>query len=164
MLYLQTNPGKVIIGYLKSSEVAFVEHLVGLPYEEGDILYYDGSNLNRLSIGTDGQVLTVSSGLPIWAAGGGGGGQVDSVVGGTGIDVNATDPVNPTVNLDSATVASLGLADSALQSGDNISLLNNDAGYTTNVGTVTSVSGGTGLTGSVTSSGSISLNSASSSS
>jgi len=35
--------------------------------------------------------------------------------------------------------ASLDLADSALQSGDNVSELTNDAGYTTNTGTVTSV-------------------------
>ncbi len=33
---------------------------------------------------------------------GGGGGQVDSVVGGTNITVDATDPVNPIVNLDAA--------------------------------------------------------------
>lgn len=48
----------------------------------------------------------------------GGGGQVDSVVAGTGIDVDATDPVNPEVALDSASQASLALADSATQPGD----------------------------------------------
>lgn len=52
--------------------------------------------------------------------------------------------------------------DSALQSGDNISLLTNNSGYTTNTGTVTSV-GGTGsvnglsLSGTVTTSGNLSL-------
>ena len=55
-----------------------------------------------------------------WAnfGGGGGGGQVDTVVGGTGIDVNAADPVNPIVDLDAASIASLALADTALQPGD----------------------------------------------
>jgi hypothetical protein len=47
-----------------------------------------------------------------------GGGTVDSVVGGTGIDVDATDPANPIVSLNSATIASLALADSALQASD----------------------------------------------
>jgi hypothetical protein len=37
-----------------------------------------------------------------WLAGGGGGGQVDSVVGGVNINVNAADPINPIVNLDAA--------------------------------------------------------------
>lgn len=63
---------------------------------------------------------------------------------------------------DYATAAQGTLADSALQSGDNISLLTNNSGYTTNTGTVTSV-GGTGtvnglsLSGSVTTSGNLSL-------
>ncbi len=48
-------------------------------------------------------------------SGGGGGGTVDSVTGGTGVDVDATDPANPIANLDTATLASLAKADSALQ-------------------------------------------------
>lgn len=48
----------------------------------------------------------------------GGGGSVVSVVAGAGIDVDATDPANPEVALDSATIASLALADSATQPGD----------------------------------------------
>jgi hypothetical protein len=96
------------------------------------------------------------------ATGGGGGGTVDTVVAGTGIDVDSTDPANPVVALDSATQTSLILADSALQSGDNISELTNDAGYTTNTGTVTSVdvTGGVGLTssgGPITTTGTITV-------
>jgi hypothetical protein len=75
--------------------------------------------------------LVGSGDITISASGGGGGGQVDSVVAGTGIDVDDTDPVNPEVSLDSATQTSLGLADTALQSGDNVSTLTNDAGYLT---------------------------------
>lgn len=37
-----------------------------------------------------------------WVAGGGGGGLVNTVVGGININVDATDPVNPIVNLDAA--------------------------------------------------------------
>jgi hypothetical protein len=67
------------------------------------------------------------------------GGVVDTVVGGAGVDVDSTDPANPIVNLDAVTLADLALADSSVQPGDNVSVLVNDAGYTTNTGTVTSV-------------------------
>ena len=39
----------------------------------GDILYYDGTNYIRLGAGSNDQVLTVSGGVPSWAAGGSGG-------------------------------------------------------------------------------------------
>ena len=44
------------------------------------------------------------------------------------------------LKLDDGVQTSLGKADSALQTGDNISELTNDSGFTTNTGTVTSVS------------------------
>lgn len=50
-----------------------------------------------------------------------------------------------------ATATQGSLADSALQSGDNVSALTNDAGYTTNVGDITGVTTGNGLTGGATS-------------
>ena len=40
--------------------------LNGLSLSQGDILYYDGVNLQRLPIGTAGQQLEVSGGLPSW--------------------------------------------------------------------------------------------------
>jgi hypothetical protein len=44
-------------------------------YAAGDLIYASASNtLSKLGIGTDGFVLTVSSGVPVWSAGGGGGG------------------------------------------------------------------------------------------
>ena len=58
---------------------------------------------------------------------------------------------------DFATAAQGTLADSALQSGDNVSTLTNDAGYTTNVGDITGVTAGTNLTGGGTS-GAVTLN------
>lgn len=54
------------------------------------------------------------------------------ITGGTGITSTGgpiTSSGSITVALDSATQTSLGLADSALQSGDNISVLTNDSGY-----------------------------------
>ncbi|MFH0948620.1 MAG: DUF2341 domain-containing protein, partial [Elusimicrobiota bacterium] len=47
-------------------------------YTTGDIPYASATNtLAKLSIGSAGQVLTVSGGNPVWAAGGGGGGWTD---------------------------------------------------------------------------------------
>ena len=56
-----------------------------------------------------------------------------------------------TASTDYATAAQGTLADSALQSGDNVSALTNDAGYTTNVGDITGVTAGSGITGGGTS-------------
>lgn len=53
---------------------------------------------------------------------------VNTVAAGTGIDVDATDPANPEVSLDSATQASLALADSAIQAGDLGSMAYEDVG------------------------------------
>lgn len=147
---------------------------------------------------TDGQVLTSDgAGNAAWeTVAGGGGGTVDSVVAGNNIDVDATDPANPIVSvetltaaditdfdtevsnntdvaantsarhaavtvtdsseidftltgqditasiktgsidetkLDTSTNASLDLADSSVQPGDNISTLTNDSGYLSTV-------------------------------
>lgn len=39
----------------------------GLVTTAGDILYFDGTNIKRLAIGSTDQILTVNSGLPVWA-------------------------------------------------------------------------------------------------
>src|SRR5690606_23179874 len=56
-------------------------------------------------------------------------GGVSTVNSGTGISINNTAPENPIINLSSSSIASLALADSAMQPGDNVSDLTNDAGY-----------------------------------
>lgn len=61
---------------------------------------------------------------------------VESIAAGTGIVVDDTDPANPEVSVDPTLITEIG---TALQPGDNVSELVNDAGYTSNVGTVTSV-------------------------
>jgi len=69
--FLEQNPGIGGIDELTDAEELFIQNLAGLAYAAGDILYHDGSNLNRLAKGTDTNVLTLASGLPSWAAGGG---------------------------------------------------------------------------------------------
>ena len=64
---------------------------------------------------------------------------------------------------DYATAAQGATADSALQTGDNVSALTNDAGYTTNVGDITGVTAGTDMTGGG-SSGTVTINHADTSS
>lgn len=55
--------------------------------------------------------------------------KTTQVIAGTGLDGGGNLSEDRTLNLDSATVSSLGLADTALQSGDNVSELTNDANY-----------------------------------
>jgi hypothetical protein len=43
-------------------------------YTAGDMLYYSGSTLSKLGIGSAGEVLTVAGNIPSWAAASGGGG------------------------------------------------------------------------------------------
>jgi len=62
-----TNPGFDLGGILTTPEAAFVTDLFSLSYANGDILYYN-SGMQRLPKGTDGQILTLVTGLPAWAA------------------------------------------------------------------------------------------------
>lgn len=78
------------------------------------------------------------------ASTGGSGGSVASIVAGTGIAVDSTDPLAPIVSLNGASIASLALADSAVQPGDDISTLVNNAGYLTNI--TGKISQGTNIT------------------
>lgn len=77
----------------------------------------------------DGDTLVFDAVSGTWVPGAGTGGGVQSVVDGAGIDVDATDPANPIVALDAASIASLALADSSVQSvvaGTNVSVDNTD--------------------------------------
>jgi hypothetical protein len=69
---------------------------------DGDVFVRSGGAIARLGIGSDGQFLKVVSGQPAWAAvsGGGGSGLVESIVEGDGINVDATTPENPIVEVD----------------------------------------------------------------
>jgi len=60
----------------------------------------------------------------------GGAGVVQTITAGPGITVTDTDPANPQVEIAAATMA---LITGALQAGNNVSLLTNDAGYITSL-------------------------------
>src|SRR6185369_17477598 len=63
------------LAYLKDSSNAVVTLMSNPMTTSGDIIYGGASGLpTRLPKGTDGEVLTLASGLPSWAAAGGGGG------------------------------------------------------------------------------------------
>lgn len=69
MSYLSIGSQLGAGGELTATEEAIVQALGGLTYATGDILYYNGSQLTNLSIGSSGQVLRVSSsGIPEWVA------------------------------------------------------------------------------------------------
>ena len=52
-----TNPGFQLGGALTTAEQEFVTNLVGLTYAQGDVLYYDGTDLFNLGAGTSGYFL-----------------------------------------------------------------------------------------------------------
>ena len=157
-------------------------------YSTGDILYASAANtLSRLSAGTAGQVLTMSGGVPTWAAGGGGGGgTVTSVTAGSGL-TSTPNPITgsgtislaiPVVEADGGThqtsyttgdilYASAANTLSKLSIGTTSQVLTVSAGGVPTWaagggggGTVTSITAGTGLTATpnpITGSGTISL-------
>ncbi len=69
------NPGIGGLDELTTAEEAFVQNIAGLSYTQGDILYYDGTNINNLGPGTSGDFLkTQGAGAnPLWATVAGGG-------------------------------------------------------------------------------------------
>jgi len=62
-------------------------------YTTGDILYASGANtLSKLTAGSDGEVLTLASGIPSWAAASGGGDEANPVLQANGYTPTYTSP------------------------------------------------------------------------
>ena len=82
----------------------------------GDILYgYDTNSCQRLAAGDDDQVLTISSGSPVWADAGGGGGGVTSIVAGDNIVIDPVDGVGD-VTINQAFVFTFDFEDANMDS------------------------------------------------
>lgn len=120
------------------AEVSFLETLAGLSYAEGDILYYDGSNLNRLPRGSNGEVLTLASGIPSWAAAAGGiggstGGTDNAILRADGVGGSTLQSSGVTINDSDAVsgVSSLVLDASGSLLFGAVTILSDSAGTTT---------------------------------
>jgi hypothetical protein len=87
-----TASGDIVLSATGSAMVGSnaIWHAGNLPFSfssvaSGDVIYYNGTNWVNLAKGTDGQVLTLASGLPSWAAGGSGSGTVTQINTGGGL-------------------------------------------------------------------------------
>lgn len=82
-------------------------------YTTGDLLYASSSSaLSKLAIGTNGYVLTVSGGLPVWAVGGGGGGGSVTNVSGTTDRITVVDPTTtPVIDIASTYIGQTSITD-----------------------------------------------------
>jgi len=86
---IRNNAGALDYSYNTGAYVRLLSKLTLASQATGDIMYASAADTwTRLAAGTNGHVLTLSGGVPVWAAGGGGGGlssPVGAADGGTGI-------------------------------------------------------------------------------
>ena len=69
---------KITTDIIEDNAVTGSKISIGTP-AAGDILYYNGTDYVKLAVGTDGQVLTLASGLPSWSDSGSGSGSGSGV-------------------------------------------------------------------------------------
>ena len=129
---------------ISAADIQDLNNVVISTPSSGQVLEYNGTNWVN-STPTSGTVTSIATTAPI-----------------TGGTITSTG----TIGITQASASADGYLSSAnwttfnnkLQAGDNVSDLTNDAGYTTNTGTVTSVATGTGLQGGpITTTGTIAL-------
>jgi len=108
-------------------------------YAIGDILYASTSTtLSKLSAGTNGHVLTLSGGIPTWAAAGGG----VTTVSGTTNRITSTGGANPIIDIDAnyigqSSITTLGTIISGIWNGTTIAPTFGGTGVTSFGGTNT---------------------------
>lgn len=105
----------------------------------GDVYYRDSGYLKRLGIGSEGQVLTVSSGLPSWQDPTGGGGSVSEediqdIVGAFITDSSTIDfTYNDAGNTMSASIVSNSIGNSQFRQAGPLSIIGNPTNVTSNI-------------------------------
>src|SRR5690606_36220519 len=106
----------------------------------GDVYYRDSGYLQRLGIGSEGQVLTVSSGLPSWQdpTGGGGGSvsaeDIQDIVGAFITDSSTIDfTYNDAGNTMSASIVSNSIGNSQFRQAGPFSVIGNPTNVTSNI-------------------------------
>jgi hypothetical protein len=141
---LPQSPGIGGLNELTTVEEIFVQNLAAIPYENGDILYYDSGFLQRLPIGSENEVLTVSAGgLPEWdtAAGGGAVTSVNTQTGDVVLDADNIDDTSTTNKFVTSTDITNLSNLSGTNTGDQTNITGNagtvtNGVYTTDAGTV----------------------------
>lgn len=131
-------------------------------YTTGDIIYGSASNvLSKRSIGSSGQVLTVSGGVPTWATPSSGG--VTSVSGTSGrISVDNSTPAVPVVDIDAAyvgqtSIVTVGTIGTGAWRGNPVGAAWGGTGVANNGANTLTYSGNFGLTLTLTATTSVTL-------
>ena len=57
---------KIQLDEITTAEELILEQLAAITYASGDLLYFNGSDITNLGIGSAGQSLVVSGGMPSW--------------------------------------------------------------------------------------------------
>lgn len=130
----------LIFNPFTTAETALLRGFADLAFANGDILYYNSGALQRLPKGSDGQGLTLASGLPSWTTLGSGTGTVTSVSVTTANGVSgtvATASTTPAITLVLGAITPTSVAASGAVSGSNLSGTNTGDQTITLTGDVT---------------------------
>lgn len=120
-----TTLGTITTGTWNATAIGPTKGGTGLTtYTAGDLIYSNSSNsLAKLGIGSDGQVLTLASGLPTWAAAAGGAGALSALTAMTGNNTLANAAYLLAWNWDTATTTNpITFGSTSLTTGHLISI------------------------------------------